>query len=317
MKRLLQSIVTIFLVVSIVFLFLRLMPEASYFDSNTWDKMSDQVKVNALRQLGLRDANGDKIHPFVQLFNFYHRLFTEFSFGESTRVFKGMPVTQIIADRAPFSIAFGTISTFFSLMLGYTIGLFMGRSRGKAFDKFFMAYIVFFAAVPAIVYQFLMQFYITLWTGWPMIFKQADFRSWFTPVIISALTGLTGTALWLRRYTVDQMNSDYVKLAYAKGLPGRKIMYKHVLRNSFVPMAYNLPYAFIMTIGGSVLIENLFAIPGMGNLLVKAAIQKDNNLVQVIVFLYTTLSILSVFLGDLLAVAVDPRIRLTSSGGAR
>lgn len=293
------------------------MPESSYFDANTWDKMSPQVKLTQMQLLGLYDANGNKLNPFVQLFNFYKRFVTEFSFGESTRVQKGIPVVQILKDKAPYSIAFGTFSTFFVLLFGYTIGLFMARYKGRPFDKAFMAYIVLFAAIPAIVYQFLMQFYITKWTGWPMIFKKEDFRSWYTPVIIAVMTGMTGSALWLRRYTVDQLNADYVKLAYAKGLPGSKVMVSHVLRNAFVPMAFGLPSAFLMTIVGSVLLENLFAIPGMGGLLIKAAIQKDNNLVQVIVFLYASMSILSVFLGDLLAAMVDPRIRLAAKGGTR
>lgn len=316
-KRLLQSIVTIVIVVSIVFLLLRLMPDSGYFDTNTWDKASWSVKLTTLQKLGIYDANGERINPFVQLFHFYVKLFTTFDFGESTKIQQGIPVTQILSDKIPYSLAFGSVSTLIALVLGYTIGIFMAKYKGRIFDKAGMAYIIFFSAVPSIVYFFLLQHYITLWTGWPMIFKKGVMESWFTPVFIMSITGAAGTALWIRRFTVDQLNSDYVKLAYAKGLPGTKVMFSHVLRNAFVPMAYGLPAAFIMAIGGSVVIENLFSIPGMGGFLIKAFRERDNNIVQYIIFIYASLGIFSVFLGDLLATFVDPRIRLANKGGIR
>ena len=116
---------------------------------------------------------------------------------------------------------------------------------------------------------------------------------------------------------VDEINKDYVKLAYAKGMPTRTVMYRHVLRNAFVPMAYNFPAAVIFTMGGSLIMERLFSIPGMGRLLVDAVNQRDTNFVQALVLMFSCMGVFSVFLGDLFATIVDPRISLVSKGGTR
>lgn len=314
-KRLLQSLVTIFLVVSITFLLIRLMPESGYFDAATWMKASPAVKMNLLQSVGVRDANGNKINAFVQLFNFYKKLITSGDFGTSYRLWVGQPVTRIVSEKAPYSIGFGLIATVFSLLLGYSLGVVMARFKDRLVDRLGMIYIVLISAAPAVVYLHLMQFYLTKWLHSPMLFNKTNTLTWVSPLIIMVATGLTGRALWIRRYMVDQLNADYVKLCYAKGLPGRRVMFRHVLRNAIVPMCYGLPGAFLWTIGGSILIENLFAIPGMGSLLIKAVQERENNLVQLICIIYAVLGVISVFLGDLLAAAVDPRIRLTDRGG--
>jgi oligopeptide transport system permease protein len=116
---------------------------------------------------------------------------------------------------------------------------------------------------------------------------------------------------------VDQLNSDYVKLATAKGISRREILYKHVFRNAFVPMLQQLPSSFLLTIMGSIYIESLFSIPGMGGLLVDVIKRQDNTVVQALVLIYSVLGIIGLLLGDLLMAAVDPRISFTKKGGSR
>lgn len=116
---------------------------------------------------------------------------------------------------------------------------------------------------------------------------------------------------------MDQINSDYVKLARAKGLTDKQIMVKHVLRNAFAPMAQNLPSSIIFTISGSLYIESLYSIPGTGGLLVKAIQAQDNPLVQMLVMFYALLSVVGMLLGDLAMMACDPRITFTKKGGSR
>jgi oligopeptide transport system permease protein len=116
---------------------------------------------------------------------------------------------------------------------------------------------------------------------------------------------------------IDETNKDYIKLAKIKGLPTRKIMVNHVLRNAFVPLAQYLPATLLMTISGSLLVERFFSVPGMGPLLADSINRYDVNVVQAVVVLYSTLSILGVFLGDVLMMIVDPRITLTKKKGTR
>ena len=116
---------------------------------------------------------------------------------------------------------------------------------------------------------------------------------------------------------VEEINKDYIKLARAKGLTTKQIMLRHVLRNAFVPLAQYLPASLLLTIGGSLLVERFFSVPGMGSLMTDAIARYDTNVVQGCVILYASLGILGVFLGDVLMMLIDPRIKLTGSGGTR
>jgi len=113
------------------------------------------------------------------------------------------------------------------------------------------------------------------------------------------------------------VNKDYIKLARIKGMATKDIMVKHVLRNAFVPLAQYLPANLLLTIGGSLLAERFFSVPGMGPLLVDSINRYDTNVVQTLVIIYSTLSIMGVFLGDVLMMLVDPRITLTKKEGIR
>ena len=116
---------------------------------------------------------------------------------------------------------------------------------------------------------------------------------------------------------IDELNKDYIKLARVKGMETKKIMVSHVLRNAFVPIAQYLPQSLLLTIGGSLLVERFFSVPGMGPLLTDSIQRYDTSVVQTLVMLYATLSILGVFLGDVLMMIIDPRITLTNKGGTR
>ena len=116
---------------------------------------------------------------------------------------------------------------------------------------------------------------------------------------------------------IDEVNKDYIKLARVKGLSTPEIMYKHVLRNAFVPLVQYIPASALMTIGGSLLVERFFSVPGMGPLLTDSINRYDTNVVQTLVILYATLSITGVFLGDIAMMLVDPRITIVDKGGSR
>ncbi len=150
-----------------------------------------------------------------------------------------------------------------------------------------------------------------------MLFSRQNPLSWILPAISMSLGGIAGYAMWMRRYMVDELNKDYIRLARAKGMSGAAIMVKHVMRNAFVPMAQYLPASILFTISGSIYIESLYSIPGMGGLLVDAIGRQDNTLVQALVLIFSTLGIVGLFLGDIAMAIFDPRIKLARRGGAR
>lgn len=137
------------------------------------------------------------------------------------------------------------------------------------------------------------------------------------PIVCLSIGSTAGYMLWTRRYMVDELNKDYIRLAKLKGLTDQQVMFRHVLKNAFVPLAQYLPYSILLTVGGSLLVETFFAVPGMGPELTLAITRYDLTLVQGIVLLYASMGIMGVFLGDLLMTLIDPRITLTGKEGVR
>ena len=308
LKRLSSSLLTLLIIISVVFVLLRQMPIEGYFDN--FDKM-EPAAINArLDQLGLNDPIP------VQLFNFINDVLHG-DLGTSARYSVGAPITELIAKKAPISIKLGVMSMALSLLLGIPLGTAMARNKGKFWDKIGTMYIVFINAVPAAVYYIFIQMYGTSALGISMLFDMNDPITWILPVFSMALGNTAYYAMWLRRYMVDEMNKDYVRLARAKGVSGQNIMMKHVLRNAFVPMIQYIPTSLLYTVCGSIYIESLYSIPGMGGLLVDVIGRQDNPMVQAIVMIYSCIGIVGLLLGDLLMGMIDPRISFVKKEGAR
>lgn len=309
LKRLFQSLITLFVIVTIVFFLMRLLPEEGYFGTS-YEKLDEAQKEAILTNMGLRD-------PILkQLGDFYKKLAVG-DFGNSVTFRPKVPVAEIIKTKVPYSLYFGLAAIGISLFVGITLGISMALGKSKLWDKLGTGYVVFIRAVPAAVYFLFLQIYITGVFKLPILFDIDKPISWILPAISMSLGGIASYAMWMRRYMVDELNKDYVKLAKAKGLKSKSIMIKHVFRNAFVPMAQYLPSAILFTIAGSIYIESLYSIPGMGGLLVEVIKRQDNTLVQALVLIYSSIGIIGLFLGDMLMAIFDPRINLQKKGGAR
>lgn len=308
-KRLLQSLVTLFIVVTAVFMLMRLLPVEGYF-GDAYDKLSESQREAILQKMGLLDP------WYVQIGNFYAGLLRG-ELGVSSIYRRDVPVLEVIAPRVPYSVRFGLAATAMSIFLGLAMGIHMTRHKGRLWDKAWTAYIVFVTSVPSAVYLLFVQLYGTSLFKVPLLFDKYRPSSWILPVVSIAVTGIAGYAMWMRRYMVDELNKDYIKLARAKGLSDSAIMTRHVMRNAYVPMAQYLPAAILATVSGSIYIESLYSIPGMGGLLVDVIQRQDNPLVQALCLIYSSVGILGLYLGDLLMAAFDPRIQLVKSEGSR
>ena len=308
LPRLASSLITLCIIITVVFVLLRQMPIEGYFDN--FEK-ADQATINAkLEQLGLNDPIP------VQLWNFFVDLFHG-DLGTSARYSAGASISDIIVKKAPISIKLGVHSMALSLLMGIPLGTAMARSKGKFWDKLGTVYLVFINAVPAAVYYIFIQMYGTSALNIPMLFDESNLVTWILPVVSMSLGSTASYAMWLRRYMVDEMNKDYVRLARAKGVSDKKIMMRHVFRNAFVPMIQYIPTSLLYTISGSIYIESLYSIPGMGGLLVDVIGRQDNPMVQAIVMLYSCIGIVGLLLGDLLMGLIDPRISFVKKEGAR
>lgn len=307
-KRILASVVTLAIILTIVFFLLRQMPIEGYFDN--FDKLSEAAINAKLKEMGLLDPF------FKQLTRFFGQLFRG-DLGTSTKYRAGASVVSIVAAKAPISLEMGLLSMAVALVLGIPLGGAMARAKGKFWDKFGTVFIVFVNAVPAAVYYILIQMYSTSFLRISMLFDESKWVTWILPVFSMSLGNIAYYAMWLRRYMVDEMNKDYIKLARAKGVPGRKITMRHVFRNAFVPMIQYLPTSLLYTVCGSIYIESLYSIPGMGGLLVDVIGRQDNPMVQAIVMIYSCIGIVGLLIGDILMGVIDRRISFAKKEGAR
>ncbi len=307
-KRSLQSIVTICLVIFVVFMMLRMMPTSGYFTRDDYLNMTEEMRTVYLKNLGVLDP------PLVQFKNFILNL-SKGDLGRSITVYPKLSISTILKEKVGYSAAFGLASMVISMGLGMPMGMLMARKKDKFIDHIGTGYAVLVRSVPSIIYLFLVQVWVSKIFKLPMLFYKNRPESWILPAISLSLSSIAWYAIWLRRFMVDEENREYIKFAKVKGFSQKYIMRKHVLRNAMLPIAIGIPSDLLLIIAGSLIIENLYSIPGMGGLLISAIKQMDNNLVQILVLIYSSLSVIGVFLGDLLVVFVDPRIRLSGGEG--
>lgn len=308
LSKLGQAIVTIILVVLVVFALLRFMPTAGYFSKEQWKDMTDTEKTSYLRNLGVLDP------LLTQLGRFVGGLFRG-DLGRSITLYPKLPISSVMGEKVVYSLLLNFLSWFVSALIGLPLGIAMAQRKGGLADKLGTLYVVIIRAVPSIIIHFFIQIYFSRWLGLPLLFYLEQPISWVLPVISMSIGSIAGYGVWLRRYIVDEENKDYIKFARVKGLSQRYIMWRHVLRNAIVPIAINLPADFLLMLSGSLVIESMYSIPGTGGLLIKSIKAMDNPMVQVLVLLYGALSVLGVFLGDVVVSFVDPRIKLVDSNG--
>ncbi len=324
LKRLLQSVVTVLLIVSVVFLLMRLLPTDYFFTEDELMKLSEEQRNERLQAAGLLD------HPFVQLGRFFKNLFTEFDLGISRRIQTGKPVLTVIGSKFGISMELGLIALSIALVIGVTLGILQARFKDGIFDNICQGFTMFINAVPSLVsYSLIMVFGASV-LGLPSLYSARKVwkimvfgtqmkinYSTFLPIVCLSLGSIASYMLWMRRYMVDELNKDYIRLAKLKGMSTTRVMFSHVMKNAFLPLAQYLPYSILLTVGGSILVERFFSVPGLGPLLTDSISRYDTNVVQAIVMLYASLGIMGLFLGDLLMTLLDPRISLTRKGGTR
>ncbi len=187
------------------------------------------------------------------------------------------------------SFIFGILALIFSYFISIPLGMYMASHKGKAIDKAGMAYIVFVIAVPALAYIYLFRYvgstFFQLPESYPSLGPN-NVLSYIMPTISLALPTIAGLLMWTRRYMVDQNTADYVKFARSKGLSEAQIYIKHIMRNAIIPIAHGLPGAIIGAIGGAIITERIYSIPGMGKMLNDSIRVFNNNMVITLTFIF-------------------------------
>ena len=216
-----------------------------------------------------------------------------------------------------YSFLIGILSVLLAYMLAIPLGTVMALKKDKLVDKLGTIYIVFIMAVPSLAYIFLFKAIGTSKAiGLPGLFNTVEpsWQMYVLPIISLALPSIANLMKWLRRYMIDQMNSDYVKFARSGGLSEGEIFSKHVLKNAIIPIVHGIPGSILGAMVGAIITERVYTVPGTGNLLTEAIGKYDNGVIVGLTLFYALLSIISIIVGDLLMSMVDPRISFVSKG---
>lgn len=212
-----------------------------------------------------------------------------------------------------YSFSIGIIATMMAYLLGMPLGITMALKKDKLVDKLGTIYIVFILAVPSLAYIFLFKA-IGGKIGLPTTFdmESSSKLMFILPIVSLALPSVAGLMKWLRRYMIDQMNSDYVKFARSGGLSEGEIFSKHILKNAMIPVVHGIPADILFAMTGAIITERVYVVPGAGNMLTQAINTYDNGVIVGMTLFYAVLTVTSLILGDILMSLVDPRISFTT-----
>ena len=212
-----------------------------------------------------------------------------------------------------YSFLIGIIAVALAYFVAIPLGIVMALRKDKLLDKLGTFYIVFITAVPSLAYIFMFKS-VGGALGLPTTFDMQNptWVMYVLPIVSLALPQIANLMKWLRRYMIDQMNSDYVKFARSGGLGEGEIFTKHVLKNAIIPIVHGIPASVLGAMTGAIITERVYVVPGTGNLLTNAINAYDNGVIVGVVLFYAILTVTSVILGDILMSVLDPRISFTT-----
>ncbi|MDH4619548.1 ABC transporter permease [Brevibacillus sp. AY1] len=237
-------------------------------------------------------------------------------FGTSLRYQR--PVADIVAERLPVTLSLSVMSVGLTLLIGLPLGIYIARKDGQLSSMLLSVFTQLGLAVPSFWLGFILilVFSVTFklfptygyvpWSEDPV----GAFKSMFLPSLALAIPGIAVVIRYLRNTLLDQFRMDYVRTARSKGLREKSIMYRHILRNSLIPVLTIVGLLIADTLGGSIVVENVFALPGLGNLLITSIGTRDLPLLQTLVLYIAIIVVLINFVVDILYKVIDPRIRL-------
>lgn len=229
-------------------------------------------------------------------------------FGRSIAM-GGLPVGELLRTAAPATFKLNALAFISSLVIAIPAGVVSAVRRYSVFDHVSMFFSTLGIALPGFWVGLMLIILFALRLGWLPPFGMTSWKSYILPVLVLATEQTALIARVMRSTTLEVLAQDYVATARAKGLHERTVLVRHVLRNALLPIVTILGYRLGFLLSGTVVIETIFAWPGIGRLLVNAIFRRDYQVVQTIVLLSATVVVVANLLTDLLYAYIDPRIR--------
>lgn len=311
-KKIATLIITLFVVSAAVFIAFEIIPGdvvTSILGTEATEEREEQLR----HELGL-----DK-PPVVRYFTWIGKVATG-DFGVSYRYSKNMnemmPVAELIGDKLVVTLWLALISFIFIIVFSFPIGVFWARSKNRFLDASMSVLSQTAMAVPSFFLGILVTYLFGILLKW---FQPGGYVSYKTstggflrylifPAISVAIPKCAMTARFLRNSMITEINSDYVRTAYSKGCSERRVMYGHVLRNAMMPVITFLGMIIAEIVAGSIVVEQVFGLPGIGRLLISSISTRDFPVVEILILYITFVVIFVYFIVDILYRVIDPRI---------
>ncbi|MEQ3549576.1 ABC transporter permease [Pseudonocardia nematodicida] len=307
-RRLAYGAVVMGLVTVLVFVLMRLVPG----DAVTLQLVDSGAGPE--EAAALRAEFGLDVPVWVQLGNWLAGVVR----GDlGTSFYTGAPVAELFLQRIPVTVTLGLLALVFATVAGVGLGVLAAVTRGTAVDGAVRTFAVAFLSVPNFVVALLVLTACAVWLNWspPLAYRPLteDPAGWIQqmaiPVIALGTAGMAGTARMARSSLLESLNSDYVRTVRAKGAGERTVIGKHAARNSTIAVLTLLGLELATILGGTVILEQMFGIPGTGQLVYTAVLERDYPVVVSCTIFYAALFIVTIIVIDLLYAWVDPRIR--------
>ena len=298
LRRFVMAIITLFAVSLLIFVMSRAAgdPRHVYLDDYStqadWDKLTENMGL-------------DK--PYYQQYGIFSKDALSGKFGESLS--EGRPSMEIILERFPATLQLGLAAFAFSVVLGVPLGILSAVKRGGPLDMIGKFVALIGQSAPVFWLGLMLMFFLSVQLEWLPPYGRQEKTSIILPGITLGWFYVAANLRLLRSAMLNVLDSEYVKLARAKGVSEKVVIWKHALRNALIPV---LTFAGI-TLGGlvtgSLVVETVFAWPGLGQLAVKALIGGDYPLLQAVVVVFTLMYVIAAMLVDIMYAYIDPRIR--------
>ncbi len=306
LKRIGVSIVTLLAILLILFCMLEFMPGSPFNDEKL---TADQVAIlNA--KYGL-----DK--PTVVRFGNYVKNMLTGDFGVSYTISKNTPISTLLQSRLPISVRIGGQAVLLGTVIGLILGIIAALKHNTIWDTLTTIISVLGVSLPSYVFALVLSYSLGFKLKWlPLLYAtDSPLKSSVLPTVALCMFTVATIARFTRTEMLEVLGSDYMLLAESKGISGPQLIIKHALRNALIPIITVLAPLIVGLMTGSLVIEKIFSIPGIGSLLVTAIQSNDYNVIIALSFIYSAMYIGIILVVDILYGVIDPRIRLAKGDG--
>lgn len=293
-------ILTLLLISQLTFLLMNFLPGSPYSNE---EKLTSQQREIMNEKYGLNKPLGER-------YLIYMSGIVRGDFGVSLQ-FSNQPVSKLLSDRIGPSIQLGIQAMIFGTLVGVALGTISALHQNSFLDTLASLSAIIGRSIPNFVFAVLLQLIFAISLKWlPIALWNDGFRSTILPTLALSIAPMADAARFIRTEMIEVLNSDYVELARAKGQSERRIALVHGLRNALIPLLTILGPMTVSLMTGSLVVENIFAIPGIGEQFVKSILTNDYATIMGVTLMYSVMLVIVILIVDILYGIIDPRIRV-------